>query len=162
MLGTDKATDSGSQKPPEDYSSQGPGGLTNSNPLAIVTQSSEVVPPIQSQTQKNTNTRDALTAPAQGGFGPGPILCLPRATTKRHTTSTSSPPRCTPLCEELAHSQLYHLSGPRGPPRAHASRTAHQQVFSQNLALNSLGPVSTQQLKRPGSKSQMNPATWFS
>lgn len=46
---------------------------------------------------------------------------------RRHTTSTSSPLRCTPLCVMLVHYRLYHLLGPLVPPMAPASRTAHEQ-----------------------------------
>lgn len=47
---------------------------------------------------------------------------------RRHTTSMSSPLHCTPLCVQLVHSQLYHLSGPLVPPMVLASRTVHERV----------------------------------
>ena len=119
------------------YLSQYPCGLTHRNPLAIVTQGPEVVPPVGVKYRKiQSNIYSSPITTARGDLPTGSTLYLPlssplpwHSSKRRHTTSMSSPLHCTPLCVYLVHSQLYHLSGPLGPPRVPASRTAHEQVL---------------------------------
>lgn len=90
-----------------------PCGLTHCNPLAIVTQGPEVVPPVQGQIQKNTvkyiwpTNHHSWRRPPYRLYRVLP-LPLPFALVQqesRHTTSMSSPRHYTPLCVYLVHSQ---------------------------------------------------------